>query len=94
MSPIRLVILAILIYIGYLLIKGGTGRKSKKEENTSDTEEHENQSSLSDVLVEDPVCKKLVPQQQAIPLQHEGETIYFCSKECCNKFVSEKGAEQ
>ncbi len=89
MSPIRLVILAILLYIGYLLIKGGSGKKKKKEKSKETNEP----SNMADVLVEDPVCKKLVPQQQAVNLQHEGEMIYFCSKECCNTFISEKGVE-
>lgn len=88
MSPIRLVILAILLYIGYLLIKGGS--KKKKERDEAELNGH---SDVADVLIEDPVCKKLVPRQQAVKLKHEGETVYFCSDECCRKFVSEKGAE-
>ncbi len=88
MSPIRLIIIGILLYIGYLLIKG-SGKKKKNLEGDDKTEP----SSLSDVLIEDPICKKLVPRQQAKTLEHEGETIYFCSDECCAKYVSEKGAE-
>lgn len=88
MSPIRLIIIGILLYIGYLLIKGSSSKKKKVE-----GEQKDEPSSLSDVLVEDPVCKKLVPRQQAKSLEHEGETIYFCSDECCNEFVSDKGAE-
>ena len=87
MSPIRLIIIGILLYIGYLLIKGSS-KKKKLEDDKSDEP-----SSLSDVLEECPVCKKLVPQQQALSLEHEGETIYFCSDECLKQFVSEKGAE-
>lgn len=90
MSPIRLIVLAILLYIGYLLIKGGSGKKKKDE---SDSELND-PSNVSDVLVEDPVCKKLVPKQQAVTTQYKDETIYFCSKECCSTFVSEKGAEK
>jgi len=89
MSPIRLLILAILLYIGYLLIKGGSGKKKKEEGG----EELDTPSDVSDVLVEDPVCKKLVPRQQAVEALHNGEKVYFCSKECCTKFVSDKGAE-
>ena len=85
MSPIRLILLAILIYIGYRLIKSGSSKK--KEVNQGD----ETSADVSDVLVEDPVCKKLVPQQQAVHLNHKGKDIYFCSKECCNDFVSQKG---
>lgn len=88
MSPIRLIILAILLYIGYLLIRGGS---KKSEDDQSET--LDGPDNASDVLVEDPVCKKLVPKQQAVTVEHENETVYFCSKECCNTFVSEKGAK-
>jgi len=90
MSPIRLIILAILLYIGYLLIKGSSG---KKKNETSDSELN-GPSSVSDVLVEDPICKKLVPKQQAVTTQYKDKTVYFCSKECCSTFVSKKGAEK
>ena len=90
MSPIRLVILAILIYIGYLLIRGGSGKK-KKDTIDKDTD---TPSGIADVLMEDPVCKKLVPKQQAVQIEHEGETIYFCSDKCCNMFISDKGVEK
>lgn len=88
MSPIRLIIIGILLYIGYLLIKG-SGTK-KKEEPTSELNDP---GEASDILVEDPVCKKLVPKQQAVTAKDGDETVYFCSKECCNTFVSQKGAE-
>ncbi len=87
MSPIRLIIIGILLYIGYLLIKGGSKKKSVG------TEKKDSPSELSDVLVECPVCQKLVPRQQAEVLEHEGETIYFCGDECRKEFVSDKGAE-
>lgn len=90
MSPIRLIIIGILLYIGYLLIKGGSSNTKKKE----DGEEIDDSAKISDVLVEDPVCKKLVPKGQAVTAEYEGNTNYFCSKECCDIFVSEKGAEQ
>ena len=90
MSPIRLVILGILLYIGYLLIRGGSG---KKKEDKGESELN-GPSDVSDVLVEDPVCKRLVPKQQALSRQQGDETVYFCSKECCDTFVSQKGAEQ
>lgn len=90
MSPIRLVIIAILLYIGYLLITGGGGKKKKEKKD----KETNGSSSTSDVLVEDPVCKKLVPKRQAVHIQHEGENIYFCSDQCCNTFISDKGVEK
>lgn len=85
---VRLVVIAVLIYIGYLLIRGGFGRKNVSGRKKSPY------SGSDDVLMEDPVCKKLVPKQQAVTLNHRGETIYFCSEECCRTFVSQKGEKK
>ena len=90
MSPIRLIILGILLYIAYLLIKGG-GKNLDDDDKSLDDD---GSVDASDVLVEDPVCKKLVPKQQAVTAKNGDETVYFCSKECCNSYVSKKGAEQ
>lgn len=89
MSPIRLIIIGILLYIGYLLIKGGS---SKKKDTTSS--ELNGPDKISDVLVECPVCGKLVPKGQAITKKDGDKTVYICSKECCDTFVSDKGAEE
>jgi YHS domain-containing protein len=45
----------------------------------------------SDILEEDPVCKKLVPRQQAVEFEYRGEKYYFCSKECCDTFRTKRG---
>ena len=89
MSPIRIIIIGILLYIGYLLIKGGS--RKKEDDRTSELNDP---GEASDVLVEDPVCKKLVPRGQAVTAADGDEIVYFCSKECCNTFVSQKGAEK
>jgi YHS domain-containing protein len=51
---------------------------------------------VADVLVEDPVCHKLVPKQQAIRLKSKkrNEIIYFCSEECCELFVRQEGEKK
>ena len=89
MGPLRLIILAILVYIGYRLLVGGRkkGRQARKETSTAG-----GPAAVSDVLVEDPVCHILVPKRQAVRLQHKGKMVYFCSEECCNTFI-EKGKE-
>ncbi len=84
MSPVRLVILAILIYIGYLLIRGSRGNKKNNV--------HQQQDKIhsSDVLVEDPVCKRLVPKSQAHTLKDKKKDVYFCSDECRRAYEKEK----
>ncbi len=87
MSPIRIIIIAILIYIAYRLITGG-GRKSTAER---DRQRAARQMPSSDTLEEDPICKKLVPRQQAVQYEHQGTMHYFCSKECCKLFRTKLG---
>jgi YHS domain-containing protein len=87
MSPLRLVILAILIYIGYRLLIGGRKKEKKGREEKPIAD---GTAAVSDVLVEDPVCHILVPKGQAIHLRHQGNMVYFCSEECCNKFIEKR----
>jgi YHS domain-containing protein len=89
MSPLRLITLAILVYFGYRLLMGGLNRKKQARKKSSTVGES---ATVSDVLVEDPVCHILVPKGQAIHLQHQGKMVYFCSENCCNTFI-EKGKE-
>ncbi len=44
------------------------------------------EAPLEDILVEDPVCHRLVPQKQALTLIHAGTYHYFCSDGCRTTF--------
>jgi YHS domain-containing protein len=37
-------------------------------------------------MVQDPVCKVFVPRGTAIKEDIEGQTYYFCSQSCADKF--------
>lgn len=88
MSPLRILVIAVLLYIGYRLITGGK-KNSRDDNSTSDAQKPD--GPVQDVLVEDPICHSLVPKQQAIHLKHRGSMVYFCSEECCNTFIAKKG---
>ncbi len=89
MSPLRIIVIAILIYIAYRLITGGTGKSSSTGRIWKNRSAGE--VPVSDTLEEDPVCKKLVPRRQAVHYEYHGKKLYFCSKECCNTFRSNQG---
>jgi len=96
MSPLKLVIIAILLYLGYrLLISDWKKKRGKRDEEESPKESKLEDDQVEDVLVEDPVCHKLVPRRQAIRLKQKGRQnyVYFCSEECCNKF-SQTGEQE
>ncbi len=86
MSPMRILIIAILIYIGFLLFKS-TRNKNRAKRIDPD---HNSRHSTSDVLVEDPICGTLVPKGQAVRLETSDSIEYFCSDDCCKKFMKEK----
>ncbi len=79
MSPIRLVILAVLFYLLYRLIF--SSRKKKKKQAGS-----AGGAAIQDVLVEDPICHSYVAKGQAVTATHKGKTYYFCSDACRQKF--------
>jgi len=88
LSPLRIIIIAILIYIAYWLITGA----SKKPKVGRDRQNRPlKEMPISDTLEEDPVCKKLVPRQQAVQYEDQGIKHYFCSKECCKIFRTNQG---
>ncbi|BCL62888.1 hypothetical protein DGMP_35810 [Desulfomarina profundi] len=87
MSPIRILILAILVYIAYRLVFGGKtiaggGREPEKPERK--------EMPVDDVLEEDPVCGKLVPRKQAVRYLQGEKAVYFCSEECCGKYKDDQ----
>lgn len=90
MSPLKIIVIAILLYIGYRLITGGR-KKSSNEQNANVNTDSQSELPVQDVLMEDPICHSLVPKQQAIHLRHRGSMVYFCSEECCNTFIAQQG---
>ena len=94
MSPIKLVIIAGLLYLGYRLLISDWRKKKKKKEFSEEESPLDNQ--VEDVLVEDPVCHTLVPKQQAIRLKKDGAEgyHYFCSEACCKQFTSQTGERE
>lgn len=84
LALLRLFIIAGLIYLAFYLIFGKK-KKKKLEEGEPGKKE-----SVTDVLKEDPICHKLVPKGQAVRLRENGQTVYFCSDECCEKYESMK----
>jgi Cu+-exporting ATPase len=42
-------------------------------------------------MAKDPICGMEVDEKTGLRLEHEGETYYFCSPVCRDKFLAEKG---
>ena len=92
MSPQRLLILGVLLYIGWRLVRSLIREKIQTEAKKQQDKTKE-EPTVEDVLVEDPICHTLVPKHQAIRLRQNGKNIYFCSDTCCDKFTAKKSGE-
>ena len=92
MSPQRLLILGILLYIAWRLIRNLIREKIATEAKKQQKKRAAG-SRVQDVLVEDPVCHTLVPKHQAIRLRQDGTTYYFCSDKCCDTFTGKPGGD-
>ena len=90
MGPLRILILAVLFYLGYRLIKANFSKPGDKKIDDKQDEEIRRDGAVTDVLIEDPICHKLVPKQQAYTLEAEDGPHYFCSKGCGDKFMAER----
>ncbi len=93
MSPQRLLILAVLLYIAWRLIRSLIREKISAEAVKKYKKEAKG-SPVEDVLVEDPVCHTLIPKHQAIRLRQGDKTYYFCSDKCCDNFTESSGGNR
>jgi len=89
-SPFRLVVIGVLLYILYRLLTGPEKKKMSGRGGGSQSAD----GGAQDVLVEDPVCHTYIPKRQAIQLHHDKKMYYFCSDKCCQTFLKNKGVEE
>ncbi len=90
MNPLRLVIIGILLYILFKLLKGPKKKRGYFKKST----ESSTKDAVQDVLVEDPICHTYIPKEQAVKLHQDNNMYYFCSNKCCEMFIKQKGAEE
>ena len=85
----RLLILLGVIYLCYRALKSWMlqGRSSQKTVfgNTA--------GEIDDVMIKDPFCEIYFPKKDGVHLRIDGKDLYFCSKECRDKFVEKYSKE-
>jgi uncharacterized protein len=77
----RLILLAAIIYILFKWLWRSTPPAAKPR-----TFEPPQDQKVEEML-QDPVCGTWVPVGQAVILDRDKETLYFCSAECREKFL-------
>ncbi len=79
---IRILIYILLIYIVYKVF-----RYLMTPSGSSVTKSDGETGSFDDIMIKDPVCEVYFPKKDGIYLNNNGNEIYFCSKECRDKFL-------
>ena len=83
--------LRILLLIGviYLFYKGRKIWMSLK----ASSGEHgfgDRVGDIDDIMIKDPCCGVYFPKRNGIHAKVDGKDLYFCSKECKEKFIASK----
>lgn len=87
MSPLRILILIGLFYLLFRhLIRAG-----KPDREVGPGKAPGLGGAAQDVLMEDPVCRTLIPARRAITWTNKGKLLYFCSEGCRSKFITSQG---
>lgn len=84
MNIFKIVVILVLLYVGYRIV--GMLRRGKSDEVKGyrvDSAEPKGED-----LVQDPFCKTYVSKSQAYIREIDGRQQYFCSSECCEKYLS------
>jgi YHS domain-containing protein len=79
---IRLLILLLLAYLCFRIVKGvlsllGGGQELKRGRDDE---------KVIDEMVQDPACRTYIPRREAIRKVIRGQEVFFCSKECAQEF--------
>ena len=72
-----------IVYLGYRAVKSWMlpGAQSR------DAVSGQNAGEIDDVMVKDPFCDTYFPKRNGVRLRHRGEDLFFCSRECRDKFT-------
>jgi uncharacterized protein len=81
----RFLVLCIVLYVGFRALKALVvpGKPSVRHE------ESPTSAGVDDIMVKDPFCQTYFPARRGIKKVIKGETLYFCSEACRDKYVEE-----
>lgn len=84
---LRLLILAALIFFLFRAVRSLFVPK-RPQQRKSQTGPHE-EGAISD-MVQDPHCGVYVSKSEAFPVRTRNGMLYFCSEECCKKYLEKQ----
>jgi uncharacterized protein len=84
---IRYIITLLLIYLMYRLVRSILFPRQKS---TRFPQQGPSANQAIDEMVKDPVCGVYVPKRDALRVSSGGETLYFCSPKCRERYLEAK----
>ncbi|MBW1836824.1 MAG: hypothetical protein JRI99_07710 [Deltaproteobacteria bacterium] len=81
---IRFLILLGIGYFGYKIIRFWILQHTSLNRPISS----KSAGQIDDIMVKDPYCEVYFPKREGVHLKVDGEDLYFCSKECRDKFIA------
>jgi len=85
----RLLIIIGIAYLAYRALKSWMLQNVSTEKTVTG----ETTGEIDDVMIKDPFCQVYFPKRNGVHLKADGEDLYFCSKECRDRFI-EMGNEK
>ncbi len=83
---IRFILFSFLFYLLYRIIRYFYRAKSARIKSG----QPKVTPAAGEDLMEDPACHTYVPVSQSYKKEIAGKNYYFCSKECCDRYILEK----
>lgn len=80
----RLWVILVLLFVLYLVVKALIGFSYLSSQMRKRREQ------AGGEMVQDPVCETYVPKTAAIAKSVSGQTVYFCSQECAEAYVTKQ----
>ena len=81
-----LIILGLLIVLYFLVRSALRELREKRGQDRTVTDKN--------LMVEDPVCHMYVPRGSAVTASVEGQTYYFCGRDCAQIFRQQRSSQQ
>ena len=82
---IKLLFLGALAYFAYRMVKPWLSKHFSIHISNGEREE------IEDVMIKDPHCQTYFPKRQGISAIISGKEVFFCSKECRDKYLGKQG---
>ncbi len=79
----RLLIIIGVAYLAYRALKSWMLQNVSTEKTVTG----ETTGEIDDVMIKDPFCQVYFPKRNGVHLKADGEDLYFCSKECRDRFI-------